>query len=85
MTCACMHRLLGLAGALETCAGQAYGAEAFGLVGEVLQQALATALLCCCGVLGLWACMKPLMMALGQVSVDADTCMLGWWHLHHDA
>jgi hypothetical protein len=44
--------LLGLSGALGTCAGQAYGATAFARLGEEFQQALATAFLCCCGVLG---------------------------------
>jgi hypothetical protein len=55
---------------METYAGQACGAGAYSRVGEVLQQALATTMLCSCGVLALWVWMLHILLSLGQVRVQ---------------
>lgn len=62
-------RVLGVVAAMETFAGQAYGAGAYSSLGEVLQRALGISLLCCCAVVLLWQWCAPVLIASVQVSL----------------
>jgi Na+-driven multidrug efflux pump len=74
----CGHcRVLGVVAAMETFAGQAYGAGAYASVGEVLQRGMAISFLCCCAVLLLWQWCAPVLVVTGQVSqphVNVPSC-----------
>lgn len=66
--CACVQcRVLGVVTAMETFAGQAYGAGAYASLGEMLQRGLAISFLCCCAVVLLWQWCAPVLIASGQV------------------
>lgn len=66
-------RVLGVVAAMETFAGQAYGAGAYSSLGEVLQRALAISLLGCCAVVLLWQWCAPVLIASVQVSLIRPT------------
>ncbi|PNH09442.1 Multidrug and toxin extrusion protein 1 [Tetrabaena socialis] len=58
--------VVGMASAVETFCGQAYGAEHFGSLGTVLQRACMLCLLTCAVPLALWTRADWLMRLLGQ-------------------
>lgn len=68
----CAHRVLGVVAAMETFAGQAYGAGALPIVGEVLHRGLAISFLCCCAMTLLWQWCAPVLIASGQVMAAAQ-------------
>ncbi|GBF99158.1 hypothetical protein Rsub_12125 [Raphidocelis subcapitata] len=59
----------GIAAAMETCAGQAFGARHYALLGLILQCAMALCLLFAVPTAALWAsgAMAPLLVRLGQL------------------
>lgn len=65
-------RVLGIIAAMETFAGQAYGAGTFTNLGEVLQRCLIISFLCCCAVVLLWQWCAPALIATGQVGQETS-------------
>ncbi|XP_049932011.1 protein DETOXIFICATION 12-like isoform X7 [Nymphaea colorata] len=63
--------LLGMASALETLCGQAYGAEQYQKVGVYTQKAIVTLLLVCIPITLLWFYMEKLLILIGQDHVIA--------------
>ncbi|KAI3433740.1 hypothetical protein D9Q98_003547 [Chlorella vulgaris] len=63
--------VLGLLGALDTLAGQAWGAKNYKALGITLQKAVITTLATTAVISVLWANIEPLMLAVGQSEVIA--------------
>ncbi|MCO5584104.1 hypothetical protein L7F22_038027 [Adiantum nelumboides] len=71
--------LMGLASALDTLCGQAYGAQQYSLVGLYLQRALIVLYACSIPLAILWSNMQHILLALGQdaaISKQAGEFML---------
>lgn len=58
--------IVGFVGALETAAGQAFGARNYRACGVALQRCMLIALLISAGVAALWVQTEPLLLAIGQ-------------------
>lgn len=58
--------VVGLSGAINTLAGQAYGAKAFDRVGGVCQRGVVALTCACVGISGLWWYCDALLRAIGQ-------------------
>ena len=58
--------MVGMAGAVSTLGGQAFGAKAYPLLGEILQRALLILTLAAVPIAVAWSAMEPVLVALGQ-------------------
>ncbi|OEL13665.1 Protein DETOXIFICATION 16 [Dichanthelium oligosanthes] len=58
--------LAGMAGALDTLCGQAFGARRYGLLGVYKQRAMVVLALACVPVGLVWACAERILLAIGQ-------------------
>nr|CAB3494897.1 unnamed protein product [Digitaria exilis] len=61
--------LAGMAGALDTLCGQAFGARRYGLLGVYKQRAMVVLAVACVPIALVWACAESILLAIGQ---DAD-------------
>eukprot|EP00879_Flechtneria_rotunda_P027356 GHRR01029303.1.p1 GENE.GHRR01029303.1~~GHRR01029303.1.p1 ORF type:complete len:272 (+),score=31.02 GHRR01029303.1:657-1472(+) len=57
---------IGLASAMDTLCGQAFGAHRYTLLGEVLQRARVICWCCCLPIALLWSRIEPILLLLGQ-------------------
>ncbi|KAG6402474.1 hypothetical protein SASPL_134669 [Salvia splendens] len=77
--------LLGMASALETLCGQAYGAKKYGMLGIYMQRSWIVLFLCCFLLLPLYAFAAPLLRLIGQpddVAEQAGTAAVWLIPLH---
>lgn len=58
--------LAGMAGALDTLCGQAFGARRYALLGVYKQRAMLVLALACLPIALVWACAEQLLLAIGQ-------------------
>ncbi|RLN43257.1 protein DETOXIFICATION 16-like [Panicum miliaceum] len=58
--------LAGMAGALDTLCGQAFGARQYGLLGVYKQRAMVVLALACVPIAIVWACAERILLAIGQ-------------------
>ncbi|RLN00203.1 protein DETOXIFICATION 16-like [Panicum miliaceum] len=58
--------LAGMAGALDTLCGQAFGARQYGLLGVYKQRAMVVLTLACVPIAIAWACAEHILLAIGQ-------------------
>ncbi len=62
----CCCSVIGMASAVETFCGQAYGARHYRTLGVVLQRAVLLCLVTCCLPIALWVNAAPAMLLLGE-------------------
>lgn len=66
--------LLGMASALETLCGQAFGAKKYYMLGVYMQRSWIVLFLCCVLLLPLYLCSTPFLKLLGQPTEVAELC-----------
>ncbi|KAK4795237.1 hypothetical protein SAY86_013231 [Trapa natans] len=72
--------MLGMASALETLCGQAFGAKRYHMLGIYMQRSWMILFLCCFLLLPVYVFAAPLMKLLGQSDEVAELCSVAaWW------
>ncbi|TVU30794.1 hypothetical protein EJB05_22435, partial [Eragrostis curvula] len=72
--------LVGMASALDTLCGQAFGARQYGLLGVYKQRAMLVLAAACVPIAVVWACAEQILLLIGQdQDIAAGAGAYAWW------